>query len=410
MPLWKRNLIICWFGCFVTMVGTSLVIPFLPLYIVQLGVTNVSSIAKWSGFAYSATFILSAIVSPIWGKLADKHGRKLMLLRASLGMAIIMVLIGCVHNVYQLVLLRLLMGAVNGYVPAAITLVVTQTPKEHSGWALGTLSTGSVGGILIGPLIGGMLSEVIGLNHVFFVTGGVMFLAFLISLLFVREDFIRSSSSDLKANQLWKLIKQPQMLLVMFLTTFMIQFATMSIEPIVTLYVKQLLLHDLSHVALVSGAVISASGLASILTASQLGKIADRKGSMKVLIISLVLAGLIFIPQAFVQSPWQLMGLRFLFGLTTAGMLPAVNSLVKRSVPDSISGRVFGYNQSAQYLGNIAGPILGGQVAAAWGFKYVFFSTSALLLLNAIGVYFTGEISLRRGSDVTGIGTTSRIL
>lgn len=388
------------------MVGASLVIPFLPLYIEQLGVKNVSSIAKWSGFAYSATFILSAIVSPIWGKLADKHGRKLMLLRASLGMAIIMVLIGCVQNVYQLVLLRLLMGAVNGYVPAAMTLIVTQTPKEHSGWVLGTLSTGSVSGILIGPLIGGMLSEVIGLNHVFFVTGGVMFLAFLISLLFVHEDFIRpSSSSNLTSDQIWKMINYPQMLVAMFLTTFMIQFATMSIEPIVTIYVKQLV-HDISHVALISGAVVSASGLANILTASQLGKIADRKGAMKVLIISLVLAALVFIPQAFVQNPWQLMGLRFLLGLTTAGMLPAVNSLVKRSVPDSISGRVFGYNQSAQYLGNIAGPILGSQVAAAWGFKYVFFSTSALLLLNAICVYFMGQISLRR-SHLSEIGTTS---
>ena len=390
MPLWKRNLYILWSGCFITMIGSSLVIPFLPLYIEQLGVKEVARIAQWSGLVYSATFMLSAFASPIWGRLADKHGRKLMLLRASLGMAVIMTLMGLVQNVYQLFFLRLLMGVVNGYIPAAITLVATQAPREHSGWALGTLSTGSVAGTLIGPLIGGTLSEIIGLHHVFFVTGGFMLLSFLVSLLFVREEFVKPTRTDLTKQEVFKMIKHPKVLVAMFLTTFMIQFANMSIEPIVTIYVKQLA-QNMGHVAIVSGAVVSVAGLSNILAAPRLGRLSDQYGARKILMVCLFLAAMVFIPQAFVHNLWQLMGLRFLLGLTMAGMLPSVNSLIKRSVPQSVTGRVFGYNQSAQFLGNIAGPNLGGQMAAYFGIQYVFISTSALLFLNAGWVYITGK-------------------
>ena len=388
MPLWKRNLYILWFGCFITMIGASLVIPFLPLYIEQLGVKDVAQIAQWSGLVFSATFMLSAFVSPIWGGLADKHGRKLMLLRASLGMAVIMTLTGLAQNVYQLFFLRLLMGAVNGYVAAAITLVATQTPAEHSGWALGTISTGAVGGTLIGPMLGGVLSEVIGLNHVFFVTGGFMLLSFLVTLLFVREEFVRPTSTVLTNQEVFKMIKHPKVLVAMFLTTFMIQFANMSIEPIVTIYVKQLA-HDMGHVAFVSGAVISVAGFSNILAAPWLGRLSDRYGARKILLACLLFAAIVFIPQAFVKNLWQLMGLRFLLGIAMAGMLPSVNSLIKQSVPQSVSGRIFGYNQSAQFLGNIAGPNLGGQMAAYFGIQYVFISTSALIFMNAGWVYFT---------------------
>lgn len=395
MQLWKRNLLVCWFGAFATMAGMSLVIPFLPLYIEQLGVHSTAGIEQWAGTAFGATFLLSAIVSPIWGKLADQHGRKLMLLRASLGMAIIVTLMGFVQNVYQLVGLRLLMGGISGYNPAAITLVATQTPKEKSGWALGTLATGAVGGSLLGPLIGGWLAEFIGLRHVFFITGAFMFVAFLVTYLFIHEEFNKVTITRLSEHEVWNTITNPKVLIAMFLTTFILQLANMSIEPIVTVYVKQLL-PNVNHIALISGAVVSASGFASMLTASQLGKLSDRVGPRRILLICLVAAAIIFIPQAFVQNPWQLMGLRFLLGIATAGLLPSINSLIKRTVPNSVSGRIFGYNQSAQYLGNLAGPLLGGQMAAHLGIHYVFFSTSALLLLNAVWVLITGKLNIHR--------------
>ncbi|MCL6454893.1 MAG: multidrug efflux MFS transporter [Alicyclobacillus sp.] len=386
VPLWKRNLFVCWFGSFATTAGMSLITPFLPLYIQQLGIHQTAAVESWSGIAFGATFLLSAIVSPVWGRLADKKGRKLMLLRASLGMAVIITAMGFVQNVYELVGLRLLMGAVSGYISAAITMVATQTPKEHAGWALGTLSTGSVGGTLLGPLIGGWLAEAVGIRNVFFVTGALMLAAFLASLLYVKERFQPTQQASSSFREVWKLVPNPGMVISMFVTTFVLQLANMSIQPIVTVYVQQLSGNS-QHVALIAGVVVAAGGLANVLAAPRLGKLSDKIGAQKVLLVALVVAGLLFIPQAFVHTPWQLMGLRFLLGIAMAGLLPSVNTLVKRSAPNEIAGRVFGYNQSFQYLGNLGGSILGGQMAAALGIQSVFFSTAFLLLLNAVWFY-----------------------
>jgi len=153
---WKRNLAVAWFGCFLTGAAFSLVMPFLPLYVEQLGVTGHSALNMWSGLVFSITFLFSAIASPFWGGLADRKGRKIMLLRSALGMSIIMVLMGLAQNVWQLLILRALLGLLGGFVPNANALIATQIPRHKSGWALGTLSTGAVSGALLGPLAGGV--------------------------------------------------------------------------------------------------------------------------------------------------------------------------------------------------------------------------------------------------------------
>lgn len=401
MPLWKRNLYVCWFGSFATTAGMSLITPFLPLYIQQLGIHQTAAVEQWSGLAFGATFLLSAIVSPIWGRMADKRGRKLMLLRASLGMAIVITAIGFVHNVYELVGLRLVMGAVSGYISASITMIATQTPKEHAGWALGTLSTGSVGGTLLGPLIGGYLAEALGIRNVFFVAGAILLASFFASLLFVKEKFQPAETELTSFREVWKFIPHPGMVVSMFVTTFILQLANMSIQPIVTVYVQQLSKNS-AHIALIAGVVVAAGGLANVLAAPRLGRLSDKIGPQKVLLVALIGAGLLFIPQAFVRNPWQLMGLRFLLGLAMAGLLPSVNTLVKRSAPNAIAGRVFGYNQSFQYLGSLGGSILGGQMAAALGIQSVFFSTALLLLLNALWFYGSGKRHARHQRLETG--------
>lgn len=388
MEIWKRNLLVCWFGCFATAAGLSQIAPVLPLYIEHLGVHDVAEIEKWSGLAFGITFILMAIASPLWGQAADKYGRKPMLLRASLGMAVIITCMAFVQNVYQLVGLRLIQGAVSGFISAAITLVATQAPKERSGWALGTLSTGAVGGMLLGPLIGGYLAETWGFRSVFLVTGGLLLIAFTASFLFVQEEFTTADRRVLCFREVWCLIPNPQIMIAMFITTFILQFALLSIEPIITVYIGQLSRH-MSHVVIISGMVFAASGLANMLAAPHLGKLSDRVGAHKVMLASLVFAGLLFIPQAYVTNSWQLMGLRFLLGIAAGGLLPSINSLVKRNTPDHIAGRAFGFNQSAQFLGSFGGSVVGGHVAAVFGIHYVFFVTSALLLFNAAWVYLT---------------------
>jgi len=179
---WKRNLAICVFGSFTTLVSLTLLLPFLPLYVEQLGVTQESAIVEWSGIAFGATFLGTGFTAPLWGYLADRYGRKPMLVRAAIGMAIIMPLIGLAHNVYELTLLRLAAGIIGGYASSSTLLVATQTPAEKSGWALGILSTGALAGTLIGPLVGGVLPGLVGIRNTFFLTGSVIGIAALVTI------------------------------------------------------------------------------------------------------------------------------------------------------------------------------------------------------------------------------------
>ena len=387
MELWKRNLWVCWFGVFATSAGLSQLIPILPLFIEQLGVHNIAEIEEWSGIAYGVTFILMAVFSPIWGKAADRYGRKPMLLRASMGMALVLTCMGFVQNVYQLVGLRLLQGTISGYYSAAITLVATQTPKDRSGWALGTLSTGAVAGMLLGPLLGGVVAEVLGIRSVFFTIGALLLVAFFAALLFVSENFVPSETKSPTFREVWRTMPFPQLTIAMFVTSLILQLALMSIQPILTVYIASLS-NDTGHIAMISGMVFAVSGLASIIAAPRLGALADRIGPQKVMAVALLAAGLLFIPQALVRNPWELMALRFLLGIATASLLPSINSMIRQITPDEITGRIYGYNQSAQFIGSFGGAVMGGQIASMFGIHYVFFSTSALLLLNALWVYF----------------------
>ncbi|NRT80897.1 MULTISPECIES: multidrug efflux MFS transporter [Clostridium] len=387
MEIWRKNLIVCWFGIFVAAIGMSQIAPVLPIYIQHLGVQDTASITKISGIAFGITYVISAIFSPIWGSAADKYGRKPMILRASLGMAITIGCMGFAPNVYVLIGLRLLQGVITGYSTACTALIATQTDKENAGYALGTLSTANIAGSLIGPTIGGFIDEVFGLQSVFFITAALLLISFITTVLFVKESFTREDKEVLSIKDVWKVIPEKNLTITMFVTFFVLAVALYSVEPIVTVYVKQLS-NNSSHIVLLAGLTFSASGLANIIAAPRLGKLSDKVGAHKIILACTIGAGIIFIPQAFVKDTWQLMGLRFLLGIASAGLNPSVNIVLKKITPASLTGRVFGFNMSAGYLGAFGGAVLGGQVAGNLGMKYVFFITSALLLINAVWVYF----------------------
>ena len=387
MPIWKRNLIVCWFGMFTAGVGMSQIAPILPIYIKHLGVHNEGLISQFSGIAFGSTFIISAIFSPIWGYAADKYGRKPMLLRASLGMAIVIFLMGFSKNVYELIGLRVLLGVISGYGSACTTLIATQTDEKHTGWALGAISTSNIAGSLLGPMIGGFIAEKAGLENVFYITGILLFISFLTTWLFVKESFTRQNDKAPGTKEVWNRIPDKSLTMIMLVSFFIISGAFFSIEPIITVYVDQLS-HHASHVALISGLAFSIDGLANIIAAPRLGRMSDKIGPQKIIFISLIASGILFIPQALVTNPWQLIVLRFLFGLASAGLIPAINTLLKKTTPALLTGRVFGFAMSARYLGAFGGSIFGGQVAARLGISYIFYITSALLLINAAWVYF----------------------
>ena len=390
---WMRNVYVCLFGSFTTIVGMTVLLPILPLYIAHLGVSSQAAIVQWSGVAFGITFLAAATVSPMWGTLADRYGRKLMLIRASLGMAIMISMMGLAQNVYQLVFLRLLVGLAGGYASGAIILVATQTPKARDAWALGTLSIGVMAGNLVGPLIGGVLPALIGLRMTFVMSGAMIFVAFICTTTLIRESQpVRKTapaSGAKKRASSWSQIPDRRPVFAMLMTALLLMLANMSIEPIITVYVQQLKLSGFS-VAAMAGLVMSAAALGSILAAPRMGKLADRVGPLKVVIVCLALGGLLLLPQAFVTTGWQLVVLRFLMGLALAGLLPCITTLIRHSVPDTIAGGILGYSQSAQYAGQVVGPLMGGFIGAHVGMRAVFFMTSALMFAGAFYSYRAG--------------------
>ena len=380
---WRRNLIVCVFGCFTTIVAMTLLLPFLPLYVEQLGVTDHAAIAEWSGAAYGATFFTAALCAPLWGRLADLYGRKLMLIRASLGMAVAMSLIGLAQNVWQLVALRLLAGFLGGYASGSIVLVATQTPKSRSGWALGMLSSGVMAGSLAGPLIGGFLPPLIGIRSTFLAAGGVIFITFLATTFLIKEERRAPGARKSRPRGGWAAVPVKGPLIAMMATGLLLMLANMSIEPIITVYVAQLV-RDPSQVTKVAGVVMAAAALGSILSASRLGKLADRVGHWNVIIGCLLVSAVLLIPQAFVTSGWQLVALRFLMGLSLGGLLPCIASVIRHSVPDRATGSMLGYSTSSQYAGQVAGPLAGGFLGGHYGMRAVFLGTSVLMAAGAV--------------------------
>ncbi|WP_266182904.1 MFS transporter [Dyella humicola] len=381
---WKRNLAVSTFGSFTTLVSLSMLLPFLPLYVEQLGVQPASAVVQWSGVAFGATFLGTAITAPLWGHLADRFGRKPMLVRAAIGMAVLMSLIGMAHNVVELVVLRLLAGLVGGYASASVVMIGTQAPRDKSGWALGVLSTGALTGNLVGPLVGGFLPGLVGIRGTFFVGGAMIALAAAATIFLVREDFDRTLDANARVaeNTTPSISTDRWLIFSLLVTAMMVLLANMSIEPIITVYIGQLGVPR-NHLAQTAGFVMAASAFGSMLTAARLGALADRVGSGKVIVACLLATSALMLPQAFVTQWWQLALLRGLMGMTIAGLLPSVARLVRHAVDESKAGKTLGYLQSAQFSGQVIGPLVGGQIGAWVGLREVFFVTAALLALCA---------------------------
>ncbi|AWS98140.1 MULTISPECIES: multidrug efflux MFS transporter [Citrobacter] len=383
MESWRVNLISVWFGCFFTGLAISQILPFLPLYISQLGVTSHEALSMWSGLTFSVTFLISAIVSPMWGSLADRKGRKLMLLRASLGMAIAILLQAFATNVWQLFLLRGVMGLTSGYIPNAMALVASQVPRERSGWALSTLSTAQISGVIGGPLMGGFIADHIGLRAVFCITAALLVVSFLVTLFLIKEGVrpTTKKSERLSGKAVFASLPYPALVISLFFTTMVIQLCNGSIGPILALFIKSMV-PDSSNIAFLSGLIASVPGISALISAPRLGKLGDRIGTERILMATLMFAVVLFFAMSWVTTPLQLGVLRFLLGFADGAMLPAVQTLLVKYSSDQITGRIFGYNQSFMYLGNVAGPLMGATVSAMAGFRWVFIATASIVLIN----------------------------
>jgi DHA1 family multidrug resistance protein-like MFS transporter len=375
---------------FVHTMANSVLTPIMPLFLPELGVTSEAAIDLWAGILSGITSFVAAFVSPLWGSLADRHGRKLMLLRSCFAIGIFTALMGIAANVWQFAAFRALMGAFAGFSSAAIALVASQVPEERLGYSLGWLSTGQLVGSLVGPIIGGLLADLTQSYRIpFYLTSATIFLSLALVWWTVREDFVRppkGGGGRSTLSGLMALVAAPT-LLALFFVLLMAQFGVRTVQPVVTLYVKEMV-GNLPNVATLAGIAFSITGLANVIAAPFLGNRSDRIGYRRVLLICLLGSTLMTLPQAFTDNYWVFTAERFGVGLFIGGLLPAANALVGRLVARADRGAVYGLTSSAMFLGNSLGPLLGGAVAASLGLRWVFLLTAAVMALNLVWVYY----------------------
>jgi DHA1 family multidrug resistance protein-like MFS transporter len=396
--LWQRDLVILWFGSFMTGIGGSLIAPFLSLYIDTLDTFTKQQLNFQSGLIFASTYLMTAIVSPLWGKLADQYGRRPMLIRASAGMAITIFLMGFVTNTWQLLLLRLLLGAFSGFTSNSIALMAIITPKEKSGQVLGTLSTSTVAGMLLGPLAGGIIVAHTGYRVVFWLTGVIMLLVFLLTICLVQEHFTRHTDQPAPTfKAVRQSLPQPRIILGMVLTTMIIQITDKSISPILSLYVRELVQQP-GQVTIFSGIVASAPGLVMLFFAPLFGRIGDRIGQYKILLFGLIASLLFYLLLGLTHNIWQVITLRLLIGISDAALAPSVQIILSKNTPVAVTGRIFSYNQTMQSVGAIIGPLIGATVAASSGYRYIFFSAAIFIILNLLN-YFSNFHQLKTESN-----------
>lgn len=379
---WKQNLKVAWLGNFLTGTSFTLVMPFISVFVEELGV-GPGLVEYYAGLAVSTNALAAALMAPIWGSLADRYGRKPMMVRAAFAMIFTMGGMAFVPNVFWLIVLRVLNGVFTGYIPNATALIASQVPKDKTGYALGTLSTGAVAGNLIGPTLGGVLAEMFGVHTVFLLVGLLYAIVVILTVFYIREDFVPIKKSDaLPVKEVFAQVKDRQMLVGLFVTSMVIIAAAQAVVPILTLYVRHLGQTD--NLLFVAGFIISLPGMASLATSGYLGKLGDRIGNHRLLLMALTYSLLINVFCVFAENPFQLGLLRFLYGFGTGALLPSVNSLLTKLTPKEGISRIFAYNQLFNNLGSVVGPMMGSAVAAHMGYDWVFYLSSGLVLFNLI--------------------------
>ncbi|TCP31295.1 putative MFS family arabinose efflux permease [Scopulibacillus darangshiensis] len=384
MEIWKRNLLILWIGAFFTSSSYTMVIPFLPLFLLQMGVHQHT--AMWSGLLFSAAFLAGAIASPIWGALSDKFGRKPMIIRAGFFLFLIYTLTAFVTNPYELLTLRIMQGLLTGFIPGTIALIGTNTPDKKVGYALAMISTATASGSVIGPLLGGGISALVG-NRLAFASAGFIVLMSTIMVIFwvTEEKFTPSKVRISVFNDLKAAAANRRFLTVLFLT-IVTTCSVMTIEPVLPLYIVKLG-GSANNASLLTGIIFSLPGIASMIFGPFWGKLADKIGFRTVLIIGLFGGGFGTLAQILFNDIWSFSIIRFVYGVFFCAVFPAINGLVVQSTSSEFRGRAFGLNQTANQIGSMLGPMAGGFIGGLFTIHSVFLVTG-VLLLSALGMAY----------------------
>ena len=392
---WKAVLAILTCNVVLMSASYTMLIPFLPMYLInELGVTS-DNVNMWSGIIFSVTFIVSAVMAPIWGKLSDKKGRKPMAVRAGVGLAITYFICGIVSSPIQLMFARILQGFAAGLWPAELAIMSSYAPKEKLGFCMGVMQGALTAGGVIGPLLGGVLASVFGMRVSFFISAGALALITLITLIFIKEPPREAKTPEqlalAKEAEKVNLLKVP-MIRRMLECAVVIQMAILILQPILTLYVAELH-HSMDNVIMLSGLVFSLGGFAGAISAPLWGRYGLSHGFFRTLCITLAGTGFILIIQSIPSTLTPFAILQFVCGLFYAGVYPSINSILVKKSPAEQRGRIFGLMFAAQQIGSTIGPLVGGFIGTFFGLKFVFIFAGILMFITSALMYLKPPIS-----------------
>lgn len=401
MQNWKRNVFVMAFSVGCTSAGYTMLIPFLPVYLLELGVAPENA-AIWSGFVFSVTFFVAAVMAPLWGKMADKKGKRLMALRAGIGLGIVYFLGGLVSSPEQLFCVRILQGFANGFLPAALAIASSSAPEDRLGYSLGVVQTGQIIGTVLGPLFGGIIAHLIGMRASFFLAGIVLILVVILVAFLVKEPTEEKGKIEVAEKVV---IKGPvkktqtgmlgdfryalhnQLLMEMLFLSFLISFSNMVLQPVISLYIAQIQ-GSFDQVVLTSGIVFSLGGIAGALSTTAWGTFGQKRGYFLVLMMAFCGAGVFNFLQYFPASVTGFAALQFFFGLFFVGANPAVSAMLVKSTEADFRGRVFGLMTTANQSGAMLGPLAGSLCSTLFGIKAIFLITGPMLILTGVVIYY----------------------
>ncbi len=331
--------------------------PFMALYVEQLGVHNVHHVDILTGIIQGLTPLMAALMSPIWGAVSDRSGRKMMVLRSTIAIAIFTGILGLAQSTWQLMVIRALQGTFSGFSAASVALVASVIPQDRLGFSLGWIQTCGMIGTLVGPLMGGVAADYFHNNYhmVFFLTTIFAFTAFIITFVFVKEPQVKRAPVKKKPSLIgqFKAIKELKTVQSMFLVLFLTQFTVMSVQPVLSVFMKQLA-GNVGYLNTVAGFAFAVTGLADLIASPFLGKRSDKIGYRRVLTICMTGAGLFYLPQALAPNIWVFVASRFGLGMFIGGILPTANALIGRMAPADKRGQIYGFTSSATFLGSFA--------------------------------------------------------
>ena len=367
----------------------TMIIPFLPIYLLELGVPK-DDVALWSGLVFGITFLIAGIMAPIWGKIADNKGKKRMALRAGFAIAVSYVLIGMVSNEYELLLGRAFVGFANGFYPAAMTMVSLSVDEKQVGRALGIFQTGLILGNVVGPFLGGAIESIVGMRPVFYVSGIAVLIATLAVLFFVKEPKLQSAGDTGKAQSAqptkstslredFKAVREQPVLVRLLWIFFFMQCAIMMLQPILSLYVGDMQ-GTMEGAAIISGTILSIGGLAGSLTTNLWVRLGERRGYFRTISYCMLGSGVVLLLQSLPVGIWWFGVLQVLIGSCIVGINPSLSAAVTLNTDPSFRGRMFGMTTTAQQFGSMVGPVFASIVSTYIGISYVFSITGLLLL------------------------------